>query len=247
MQRRRAFTLIELLVVISIIALMIAILLPALGAAKVGAQRTKCASNLKQLGIAGNAAATDHKGIWPERRGLLLTSTHGNEAHRVAPWSTPFDSRDLWVDYLDDYTIEHGSDFMYCPSMDWNPENSWPFTEGSDPVYMWGYYYLAHVPDDWRWGGTLPPPRTLEDDPGTVLWTDLTLGSTETSNWFIVPHAKGSSNGGLQPEGTNSARVDGSVAWANVPSGDHILTDDDEVEYSVRHGANPGNLQARPN
>src|SRR5687767_7219299 len=48
----RAFTLIELLVVIAIIALLIAILLPVLTKVKRQAQEVKCASNLRQLGIA---------------------------------------------------------------------------------------------------------------------------------------------------------------------------------------------------
>ena len=64
--KQRAFTLIELLVVISIIALLIAILLPALSSARKSAVDISCANNLHQFGIAFATFAVDNKGEYPE-------------------------------------------------------------------------------------------------------------------------------------------------------------------------------------
>jgi prepilin-type N-terminal cleavage/methylation domain-containing protein len=75
--RRPGFTLIELLVVIAIIAILAALLLPALSRAKARAQRISCVNNLRQISIALQLWGEDHTGRFPWR---TLTDEEGTQS-----------------------------------------------------------------------------------------------------------------------------------------------------------------------
>jgi prepilin-type N-terminal cleavage/methylation domain-containing protein len=121
--KRRAFTLIELLVVIAIIAILAALLLPALSSAKALAKRTHCISNLKQWGLASTMYVDDNNLTFPETK--IPDGTPG-----AAPGY--FEDNPTWTDLADFYYWDppQGMDAWF---------NALPNYVASKPLY----YYKA--------------------------------------------------------------------------------------------------------
>lgn len=113
LRRQPGFTLIELLVVIAIIAILAAMLLPALARAKAKAQKADCTSRQKQLGIGFQLFVGDHKDMYPPAAHAtrLATLSWDSYLHKYLGGNTP--ARDLMVGAL---FTEQAPKILHCPA-----------------------------------------------------------------------------------------------------------------------------------
>jgi len=120
--RRRAFTLVELLVVIAIIGILIALLLPAVQAAREAARRSQCTNNLKQIGLALHNYHDTHKSFCP---GWMIDTPAGGRpsGYGFAVFLMPFMEQQTLYDALDPqrynlWTTAHNTDPTLGPLQD---------------------------------------------------------------------------------------------------------------------------------
>jgi prepilin-type N-terminal cleavage/methylation domain-containing protein/prepilin-type processing-associated H-X9-DG protein len=109
----RAFTMVEILVALAIVSVLIAFLAPALGAAKEKANRAKCSSNMRQIGVAQFLYANDHEGWFWDFDHVVAGF---GQTYTMSQSSWPTESPIAWFDTngFDKYLKK--SDVLYCPS-----------------------------------------------------------------------------------------------------------------------------------
>ena len=180
---RSGFTLIELLVVIAIIAILAAMLLPALASAKARAHRIKCMSDMRQLGLGFTLFASDHGDMLPP-----------------AGWADTGGKFQLsWDSWINKYIGGNGSDAdlsvgvlliggapktLVCPA-DTFPKVSW--MGGNDPFFAMRSYAMVSVGPNWQADYQVPTSSPLPDLNVTgrlgvgIYWQDA--GSPAQPNW----------------------------------------------------------------
>jgi prepilin-type N-terminal cleavage/methylation domain-containing protein len=133
---RPGFTLIELLVVIAIIAVLAALLLPALSRAKEKAVRNQCTSNLKQWGVATTLYAGDNRELFPENP---TSDGASGFAWTALGLNTNFYPHYLYPNRPGKAAGERAKqDVLYCPTDEWHRA----VESELDRVNLIGYQFL---------------------------------------------------------------------------------------------------------
>lgn len=235
--RRRSFSLIELLVVVAILAILMAMLLPTLSAARRQARQVKCASNLRQLGIGLHLYGQDNKD-------LLMPLSYWDQFPVIYWWGVDAEQgvwheRGMIAPYLN-AGLGIGSLFE-CPQQGWGTYGAQGKTKSVTSTYGYNGYYLspAYTPG---WGASIAhrPWQRMERifDPVRVFaFADSMLmsgnGGSQKNNALLDPPLIFASGGwrnngfpttSFRHQGyTNAASVDGHVE-PYLPRGGRIIS-----------------------